>query len=243
MYISYYTVYIFCYLCIFWIINKTKKKSKDFLSTLYMKGILWRKLTVGSLQIFESFVDGFIPHVIDTELPAELLKASLNIALFQFELNKRDRLLRHGPSTSHFNAVIQRMPMPTSTKSMKLLATDYFVNEKFCDIAEEDSDSDRSVRETCFIDNQPPVPPKHKGLTLRKSSRKNLLDRHNSIVSCNLPGFVSNGPMDPEELRQALQNIQNTLDLLTGGLPYQGGHHSRRQSTKSSRYNTDEYNV
>ncbi|KAA0201958.1 hypothetical protein HAZT_HAZT007004 [Hyalella azteca] len=90
-------------------------------------------------KIFESFVDGFIPPEWEPRLPDNLLRACLKIAQKQFEMQKRDRLLKQRRNTSRGNTVIAKMPVPKPKTDFSLTAIP-IPGVSMHDAEDEDSD-------------------------------------------------------------------------------------------------------
>ncbi|KAF2365630.1 Ankyrin repeat-containing domain [Trinorchestia longiramus] len=157
-------------------------------------------------KIFESFVDGFIAPEWEPQLPESILKSSLRIAQKQFEVQKRDRLLKERHFNGVLNTVIAKMPMPSpSRKTVSQMTTPACASTLF-DISEgESDDSTDSNNWDSYPDVQPFLDKKF--LTLRKSSRRNLMKGLRSLSSA--PGVSGT---ETEDVRVALAEIQAVIN-------------------------------
>ncbi|XP_018021396.1 transient receptor potential channel pyrexia [Hyalella azteca] len=182
-------------------------------------------------KIFESFVDGFIPPEWEPRLPDNLLRACLKIAQKQFEMQKRDRLLKQRRNTSRGNTVIAKMPVPKPKTDFSLTAIP-IPGVSMHDAEDEDSDdSTDSSQWDCYpTDSHPFISTRRRHLTLKKSSRSNLF-RNLSLF----PGSNAVIGVDNDDARQLLSEIQAIL--ISANIHAQSGAapRSRRNSNVSKK--------
>ena len=193
-------------------------------------------------QLFEALIDGFVPPQLEPDIPKGLLKSALRIALRQFELDKRDRLLNKSDYVSRLNTVISKMPMPFMPKRISFAShtnKDLFY-DKFSDIFEEDSDESSPELSDQTRDYQSLLDNSAKHLTLKKSSRHNLFSGSRnrrsyqgslsdpSGGSMNFDEALCGGlqtkmscqePQNPDKVRQqVLFELHHILDSMEGTL-------------------------
>jgi len=157
-------------------------------------------------QMFESFFDGFISPSYDPELPDDILKASMEIAIKQFEVKKWHKVLSKRTIQSYPAAL--NSISPTTRKPIYNHKDDF--DDKFCDI-HETSEEFSDLTELLQDSFEPLQRRNSRFLSLRKSFRNPMYQSQQSIRS-NVVG--NSDRSEYSEIIQSLRGMQRNIDLL-----------------------------